>query len=295
MDAKRDMIEKLFSNRLRLQFQDRTVSFASLSDFDFCLSSRTEVPAGKIRELVRQSPEALTKEAGSIRQLERGFVDLLSKSMEEPGSIGYLLRDVDLKLFSQDHEWRSLFTSLVKTGKEFNDYKQLALVKYTQYLGSRQEVLKCIFENKYQLDAEPAEVNGAERDARDTVIFESQKAALLSPRDSGLQRLPRGETITIQLDGDSNLDIVLSRHKFTIVSGQEIHLLDENGPEYILQYGRNRVGREQGNDVRIDTAYRDVSRKHLIIDVESPRHVRLTDLSSHGTYVPGARLLPGGA
>ena len=89
--------------------------------------------------------------------------------------------------------------------------------------------------------------------------------------------------------------MVLSRHKFKIVSGQQLHLVDENGPDYELQYGRNRVGREQGNDVIVDPAYRDVSRKHLIIDVESPRHVRLTDLSSHGTYVPSAQLLVGNA
>lgn len=287
------MFKKLFAKKLKLQFRDKTVSFASVTDFEFGLTSRTEVPAGKIADLVRQSPEALTQEAGNIRQLERRFVDLLSKSMEEPGSIGYLLRDVDLKLFSQDHEWRTIFAALVKLGKEFDEYKQLALVKYTQYLGSRQEVLKSIFENKYQLDAVASELNAAGPDFKETVIFESQKTELLSPRDSGLQRLPRGETITIQIDVDTNLQVVLSRHKFTIVSGQQLHLVDENGPDYELQYGRNRVGREQGNDVIVDPAYRDVSRKHLIIDVESPRHVRLTDLSSHGTYVPSAQLLVG--
>ncbi len=289
------MFRKLLTKRLRLEFRDKTVSFATVTDFDFALSSRTEVPAGKITDLVRQSPEALTQEASSIRQLERRFIDLLSKSMEEPGSIGYLLRDVDLKLFSQDHEWRTIFTSLVKLGNEFDEYKQLALVKYTQYLGSRQEVLKSIFENKYQMDAVAAELSAAGRDFKETVIFESQKTEMLSPRDSALQRLPRGETITIQLDGDTNLELVLSRHKFTLVSGQQLYLVDENGPDYALSYGRNRVGREQGNDVIVDPAYRDVSRKHLIIDVESPRHVRLTDLSSHGTYVPLTQLGVGGA
>jgi len=284
------MFKKLFPKRLRLQFRDRTVSFSTVTDFDFSLASRTEVPARKIGDLVRQSPEVLTGEATSIRQLERRFVDLLSKSMEEPGSIGYLLRDIDLKLFSQDHEWRTIFTALVKLGKDFDEYKQLALIKYTQYLGSRQEVLKSIFENKFQLEAVAAELSAAGPNFKETVIFESKKTELLSPRDSTLQRLPRGETITIQLDGDTNLQLVLSRHKFTIVSGQQLYLVDENGPDYALQYGRNRVGREQGNDVIVDSAYRDVSRKHLIIDVESPRHVRLTDLSSHGTYVPSVQL-----
>ncbi|MDX1514384.1 MAG: FHA domain-containing protein [Gammaproteobacteria bacterium] len=286
------MFKNLFSKKLRLEFSDRTVNFATVSDFEFSLASRTEVPAGKITDLVRKSPEALTREASSIRQLERQFVDLLSKSMEEPGSISHLLRGVDLKLFSQDHEWRTIFTALTKLGKAYDDYKQLALVKYTQYLGSRQEVLKSIFENKYQLDAVAAELNAAGPDFKETVIFESRETALRSPRDSGLKRLPRGETVTIQLDAEADLQILLSRHKFSIVSGQQLHLVDENGTDYALQYGRNRVGREQGNDVIVDPAYRDVSRKHLIIDVESPRHVRLTDLSSHGTYVPGTLLGP---
>lgn len=285
------MLKNLFSKRLKLRLKDRVVSFSSVTDFEFGLASRTEVPAGKIAELVRQSPDALTDEASSIRLLERRFVDVLSRSMEEPDSISQLLKGIDLKLFSQDHEWRTIFTALVKLGTEFDEYKKLALIKYTQYLGSRQEVLKSIFENKFQLDAVAAELSAAAGpDFKETVIFESQKTEMLSPRDDALQRLPRGETITIQLDGEVNLELVLSRHKFTVVSGQQVYLVDENGPDYPLQYGRNRVGREQGNDVVVDPTYRDVSRKHLIIDVESPRHVRLTDLSSHGTYVPIAQL-----
>jgi hypothetical protein len=210
--------------------------------------------------------------------------------MEETGSIGLLLRNTDSKLFSQDHDWRTIFKALNKVGKEYDEYKQLALVKYMQYLGSRQDVLKSIFANKFQLD-ETADgaAQGAGPDLRETIIFESQKTELLAPRE-GLQRLPRGETVTVSLGNEESLDIVLSRHKFTIVSGQEIYLVDENGPDYVLRNGRNFVGRQQDNDVIIDAGYRDVSRKHLIIDIEDGQDIRLMDLSSHGTYVSASHL-----
>ncbi len=285
------MLKFLFSKPLKLVLKDRTVSFASLADFEFSLASRTEVPAGKIADFVRLSSDALTKEATNIRQVEHRFVDLLSKSMEETGSIGLLLRNTDSKLFSQDHEWRTIFKALNKVGKEYDEYKQLALVKYMQYLGSRQDVLRSIFANKFQLDeAADGAALAAGPDLRETIIFESQKTKLLAPRDGGLQRLPRGETVTVSLGGEENLEIILSRHKFTIVSGQQLYLVDENGPDYLLRNGRNYVGRQQDNNVIVDAGYRDVSRKHLIIDIEEGQDLRLTDLSSHGTYVTASRL-----
>jgi hypothetical protein len=285
------MLKSLFSKPLKLALKDRTVSFASLVDFDFSLASRTEVPAVKIADLVRLSSDALTKEATNIRQVEHRFVDMLSKSMEETGSIGVLLRNTDSKLFSQDHEWRTIFQALNKAGKDYDEYKQLALGKYMQYLGSRQDVLKSIFANKFQLDETANSApQAAGPDLRETIIFESQKTELLAPRDDELQRLPRGETVTVSLGDEENVEIVLSRHKFTIVSGQQLYLVDENGPDYVLRNGRNYVGRQQDNNVIVDAGYRDVSRKHLIIDIEGGQDIRLTDLSSHGTYVSALHL-----
>ncbi len=247
------------------------------------------MPARKIAELVKLKPDALTREASNIRTVERRFVEILSKSMEETGSIGFLLRQTDPKLFSQDHEWRGIFFALNKLDREHDDFKQLALIKYMQYLASRQEVLKSIFSNRARSgDSSAAAAFAAGSDLRETLLFEVEDAEDVA-RDSAMRRLVRGETVTFDLEPEENLAVILSRHRFTVVPGRRVYFLDENGPDYALKQGRNLIGREPDNDVIIDPAYRDVSRKHLIIEVEDGHRVRLTDLSSHGTYVGSSR------
>jgi hypothetical protein len=36
----------------------------------------------------------------------------------------------------------------------------------------------------------------------------------------------------------------------------------------------------------VDPGYRDVSRRHLVIDLDASSGFALTDLSAHGTFVP---------
>ena len=78
----------------------------------------------------------------------------------------------------------------------------------------------------------------------------------------------------------------LSSHIFTLVSGKHFYLTDEQGGNYLIRPGKNIIGRQAGCDVVIDPVYRGVSRKHLIIEPVSESFALVTDISSHGTYVP---------
>ena len=60
-----------------------------------------------------------------------------------------------------------------------------------------------------------------------------------------------------------------------------LEALGEVSPE--LADAVSRGVRDTGCDVLVNAAYRDVSRRHLIIEVDGGSRVRLTDISSHGT------------
>ena len=60
---------------------------------------------------------------------------------------------------------------------------------------------------------------------------------------------------------------------------------DDDDVSTTLRRGKNIVGRDASCDVLMNSAYREVSRKHLIIEVAEPNLVRLTDISSHGTFL----------
>jgi hypothetical protein len=296
--AAASMLDSLFRRSLELKVGDRTLRFGSRVDFEFALASRTEVPAGKISELVRFDAQQLLDEASSVRDVERHFVDVLSRSMQEPGSIGYLVRQMDMKLFSQDHEWRAIMQALARQDGRFDDYKQLALVKYMQYLASRQDVLKGIYTHKASLAAHSREPESSEEvDLRETLIFDvSAYPAGLGARRQGTSpparfiRLPRGERVRIRAGLGEPLEVVLSRHPFRIVDGSPPMLVDDDGKEHPLHTGRNVLGRHPDSDIMLDAAYRDVSRTHLILELDESGEVRLTDLSSHGTFVPAVAI-----
>ena len=282
------MFARLFRRPLELNVEDKSLHFDTIVDFDFALASRTEVPTAKITELVHLSTEELTREATSVRRVEHEFLDILSRSLKQPGSISRLLRGLDLKLFSQDHSWRDLMGALISQPKRFDDHKQLALVKYTQYLASRQDVLKEIYAHKQREGGAGGniEAEAPEQSFRETLIFQIPEQPLEELNPSRLTRLGRGENIRLPLTEQQTIQVVLSRHPFTLANHRGVVFIDEHRHEFKLREGRNVIGRHPESDVTIDSAYRDISRAHLMILLHTDASVTLTDLSSHGTFIP---------
>ncbi len=282
------MFARLFRRPLELTVEGKKLHFDTIIDFDFALASRTEVPTAKITELVHLSTEELTREATSVRRVEHEFLDILSRSLKQPGTISSLLRRLDLKLFSQDHSWRDMMGALIRQPKRFDDHKQLALVKYTQYLASRQDVLKEVYAHKQREhgDEEISAADIPEHSFRDTLIFQIPEQPLEELNPTRLTRLGRGENIRLPLTGQQTIQVVLSRHAFTLTNRQGVVFIDEQGQEFKLREGRNVIGRHPESDVTIDPAYRDISRTHLLLLVHLDASVTLTDLSSHGSFIP---------
>ncbi len=285
------MFDRWRRRPLRLQLGAQVVSFESVSGFEFALASRTEVPSTKVADLVRLEPEALEREAASIREVQREFVGVLSAALDTPGVIGSALGEMDPKLFSQDHRWREIIAALRHQERDFEEFKRVALVKYLQYLGSRQDVLQSIYSYKHAgLQHARSETDAKSAALRETVIFQLGGHPPGRPA-SRYARLPRGETVTARLDAAGELEVLLSRHAVAIVDGARPHLRDENGREYPLEPGRNVVGRQPECDVVVDAGLRDVSRQHVTVVLRGPGLVELTDFSSHGTFVPAQALV----
>lgn len=304
----------LTSHPLELELTDRTVRLQGLAEFEFALASRTEFPIRKLPELMQLPPVEIKRVATNIRQVEKRFADLLAESLDEPGSIGFLLKGLELKLFSQDHGWRDIMEALIRQPPAFDDFKKLAVVKYMQYLGARQDVLRSIYlEKKAQRDGReplPAVAPDPEATAichgtdggsalpmHETAIFDDMTRVMPAGGSEGkldFRALRRGETVCVQLGQGGELPLQLSRqHTFRLAAGWPMQLVDEGGATYLLHDARNVVGRHAGNEVVVDGSYRTVSRKHLVIEPLGPCTALLTDLSAHGTFVP-ARSLSGG-
>ena len=274
-----------------LKVGGQSLRFDTLKEFEFALAGRTSLPYGKIQALAEVPTEALLREVGGIRQLEHRLVDVLERSMTDPGLIGDFLADIDLSTISQDFDWRAVITGLMTLDHSYDSYKKVALVKYLQYLSARQEIVRSAYSSRVLHGADEVEPSqGAGTTVPDTSIFDA--TPLIPDHDSPgpFGRLPKGETIEIPLLRERSLNIVLARHLFCLVSGAPIRFVDDKQQDCALRPGKNIVGRDASSDVVVHSSYRAVSRRHLIIETEPNDTIRLTDISSLGTFVPAEYL-----
>ena len=276
---------------LSLEIGEQTITFNSLGEFEFAMSGRTDVPSRKIAELVALTGDELKKEAKAIKAVEQMFVDVLAKSIDEPGTIADLLRQIDVHVFSQDHHWRDLMRSLNEQSEQYDDLRRIALVKYMQYLRSRQDVIKQTYavkkrENRPNSSATSNTNESNPADMRDTVIFDTVVAEQDKDQTRDFTRLPKGESVHLMLHPREIVPLRLSKHAFHLVHDDKLQLVDDHEQTYELKRGKNVVGRDSVCNIVLDSVYRDVSRVHLMIEVSAEDNVRITDLSSHGTYVP---------
>jgi len=285
--------DRFIKRPLCIKLGNNEYSFASVAAFEFTAAGRTAIPLEKFTDMIRMPAAELRHEANGIRQVERNFIEVLEKCLERPESCGAFIRELGVKSYSKDHEWRDIMNALNDLGPQFDDYKKVALVKYLQYLGSRQEILnwlyqahtsKSVVDEDEMLETHAAETRGI--GTKETVIFDLMQIDDSHRFVNPFERLPRGETVVLRLPEGASVEILLSKHRFKLVAGEDYLLLDDAGHQYPVTDGRNIVGRHVGNQIHIDNNYRSVSREHLILELTEDRKLRVTDLSSHGTFVP---------
>lgn len=276
---------------LTLRIGDQEYNFPSAKELEFALAGRVALPSSRISTLMDSSLPALQKEAEGIKQVERRFADAVTRSIEDDNVIGEFFKDLDLAIISQDNDWRPIINALYGLDSSSNEYRRVGLVNYTQYLVARHELVQTLYRAR-QAPGPPATVRDT-RDAqafKETMLFELTTFSPASKKREDFGRLPKGETVDISLLPNQSLTLLLARHRFNIVASDRLHFVDDNGKDIELRRGKNVIGRDLSSDVVVDAEYRDVSRKHLIVEAASSDLIRLTDVSSLGTSVPNEYL-----
>ena len=277
---------------LEISIDGEPYNFQSPRDFEFALSGRVCVPAPKIAALSRLSDNELLREAEAIRAVEQRFAEALSGALEDITTVGPLLKNMEPSIISHDNSWRSIISALNSSDRIPESYKKIALVKYMQYLTSRQEVVKTLYANRRPRDAaqdRPVIAEAVYRPTarfRETMLFNLNGIVDLERQEISFSRLPKGETVEVNLEEDRAIDLLLAKHQCRILLRDRLMFVDQNGHDSELRTGRNIVGRDATSDVIMDADLLDVSRKHLIVESDGMQQIKLTDISSHGTSLP---------
>ncbi len=246
------------------------------SQLEALLDERTKVPLERLDEILIWPEERLKTEVAEVDQILKRFASAVMASVEDPGGGQDFLRELDLKVITNDHDWRTIFSEIRVRGGNAREHRRTVMIKYLQYLSFRKRLLDFIVTRKGSLErtniwaAFDLSVDGG--------------GPWQGPGD-GYRRLPAGDPVNLTLPMNHTVEIYLANHRFTLVGGQPAHLVDMEGISYGFHNGKNLVGRHTASDVVIPPVYNNVSRVHLTVQWISNRKVSVTDLSSKGSFV----------
>lgn len=275
-----------FETPIRFSLKDFPAEVWSLEQFERLLAQKAQITTqlfAKLAALPDAKLSALTLSTRrAIDKLQAG----LHFAVDRPAQVRTLLAELGPTFFTEDHQWRELFSQVAALPPNRNEIKLLALTKYRRYLTARLDALNTIgcnrIESKICVQAHSVTEDVTQLAENPGVTRELSSSETIV-RD--VVRLPKGRTAPIRAEDQACVDLWLAKRRFRIEMWEAPSLIDGHGKAVTLKEGRNFVGRALFNDVIIDPSYPEVSRSHMIVDVSGGRPIGITDLSSGGTFL----------
>jgi hypothetical protein len=269
---------------LGIQLEGRTLSFRGPQEFEAALRPRTQVTADTLRHLGRLEDADLKLELRDTTAIHKRLLTSLLRTFETGEAVLFIWREMDLGRIVDEQQWQMLIFALGDEERVADAYRRVAIVKYLEYLNARREALGQLMRDRRRLSSAMKET--AKFDARELRPQAAPPESFtIIQHDPNYHRLPRGRAVDMVLAPGEVAPLFLAHRRMAIKRDAErCMLVDETGTEIPLDDGRYVIGRSQECDVVLLDSPADVSRRHLIIDRRGDE-MRLTDTSSHGTYV----------
>jgi len=295
------MFKKIFakSDGIRVRVMDTTYEFSDLDEFEHFLAAKTEIPADKMSGLLKFTDKDLENEIKQITMVEKMISSKLAESINDPGTIDRYLGEATLTRFTQDHDWRPIIFDLSNKDEEYTEYKTAAVTNYLKYLRSRRSVMASILENRGHSPnlGETVAIANLDHEHESSKTVFARTAVVDVPSgehkqivSGSLARLDKGITTDVDAGELAEIPIRMASRLFTLRFSKPLVLVDASNREHALQTGENLVGRDLNCHVRLDNEYPDISRRHVIIQPLGDGKIRVTDLSSQGTFLPAELL-----
>lgn len=165
------MFKKPSKKPITLRIGEKQLSFTSSNELEFALSGRVGLPSSRFKSLLSTPTDALLKEAEGIRQMERNLTEAIANAMEDASAVGEFFKELDLSAVSQDNDWRGVINALYGLDSSSDEYRKIGLIKYSQYLAARHEVVQSLYSMRQAQHpvATPASVT---EHFKETVLFD---------------------------------------------------------------------------------------------------------------------------
>ncbi|MGH8283428.1 MAG: FHA domain-containing protein [Gammaproteobacteria bacterium] len=267
---------------LKIKVGDTNEVFVSPDELIQFLNGRLVVPDERLQEFARLDEHALQREARKMLQAHQNVMDIMVSAKEAGEPLGGLWRRLDISKVPDDHDWPSILFALGNSDHIVEAYQHEALSQYMRFLDARRDVLDSFRPHRERRGQSDSSFNAAPHRGTANEAQLSPDAML-----EGYSRLPHCHSVEVDLEEKPDITVLLGTNRYRLArQGEDVVLkTNEANRAYPLKVGRNTVGRSSHCDVRLGSHDSDVSRKHLIVEVNAGRRISLVDVSSRGTYV----------
>jgi len=276
------IVSSLRRRSFKIKISGSNLTFASPNEFVQFLSIRLTVPSESMERFVHLDERALQREARKMLHAYQNVIDIMATSKQSGETLSNLWRRLDISKVPDDHDWPTILFALGNTEHIIEDYRHEALSNYMRFLDVRRQAVDSFRDHSNKSSGGDSAMTSMPR-------YTSAPEASASP-DAALDmysRLPHCHTVEVDLDEKTDITVFLGSNRYRLTKHGEILTLKESGAvqTYMLKPGRNTVGRSSQCDVHLNSRQSDISRQHLIVEINTGRRVSLMDVSSRGTYV----------
>jgi hypothetical protein len=282
MSAIKHLVASIRRRSLKIKVGARNEVFASPDEFVHFLSARMTIPSESLERFAHQDQRALQREARKMLHAYQNVIDIMANSKQTGESLTNLWRRLDISRVPDDHDWPSILFALGNVEHIIEDYQREALSNYMRFLDARRQAVDSFRDHSKKRGGNEPSMTSM---PRNTAVHETPASS-----DSALEkysRLPHCHNVEVNLEEKPDITVFLGTNRYRLTKQGEILTLKESGAvrTYMLKPGRNTVGRSSQCDVHLDSRQSDISRQHLIVEINTRQRVSLMDVSSRGTYV----------
>ncbi|MGE5624964.1 MAG: FHA domain-containing protein [Bacillota bacterium] len=274
---------------LRFEAGGERHAFEDEQAFERFLRERIDLPVTVIERLASLDGHGVARELRHTRRSHKNAVDIMVRAMETRTRLRYLWGILDVDWVPDENEWPAILFGVGSADRVAETALRLTLTNYIHYLESRREVLESLGrEFRSASGRQPVSLKPVVPDAMRGGADASPSSMRFTTRRNQLYaRLPRRRAVNVDLNRYPNIVLYLARNRFFLkLEEGKAYLQQQDGVTYLLKPGHNMVGRSSNCEICIDSGHSDISRQHLLIEMTVEHHLRLTDLSSRGTYLP---------
>jgi hypothetical protein len=283
------MISRLFDRGVVLRLGTGELRAGSSQDLRSKLTGLAAVSAMRMTELGNLTDAELEAHAAGLATLTANLSAKLSHEDCKPEQILVQVRDASMQVVEV---WASAIAQVCAWPSARIPYQRALLDAFVEYLASERDCIRTLIDNRRRAArVEPRPGAGdSETLLHQRLIFDVAEDDEAKREPLEFNRLTKGEPLDIPICAGQCVQIMLAQYRFALVCGSPWRLIDEYGEDLRLTQGRCVAGRSAECDLVIHDSFRAISRRHIVLETQAIGVLRVTDISSLGTFLPRAYL-----